>query len=148
MSKGAPPLALQPAQRVLAAFHHEFVHTDAAQTVTVPVKAGTFIPAKGVAVAVPTAFTTSGANASLLVGVTGDTDALMNATSTALQTRSDASGTEPKVAANAEDNLNGYLFTADGELLLTFAPAAAGATAGRAIVQVMFGVAATDGIAF
>lgn len=148
MSTGAPPLALQPAQRVLAVFHHEFVYGDAAQTVSIPVKAGTFIPAKGVAVAVKTAFTTSGSNASLLVGVTGDTDALMNATSTAIQTVSDASGTEPKIAANAEDNLNGYLFTEDSNILLTFTPASAGATAGRVIVQVMFGVAATDGVVF
>lgn len=148
MSTGAPVGMPVPGGRYLACFHHEFVFGDAAQTVSIPIQAGTFIPAKGVAVAVKTAFTTSGTNASLLIGVTGDTDALMNATSSAIETISDASGTEPKIAANAEANLNGYLFTADSNLLLTFAPASAGATAGRAIVQIQLGVATLDGINF
>jgi hypothetical protein len=129
-------------------FHVEITHNAASQTIEIPVQAGTYIPSRGVSVVVPTAFTTSDANASLLIGVTGDTDALMKATSTALQTQSDAGGTEPKIASNSEDNLNGYLFMQDGKLLLTFTAANAGATAGRAIVQVMLGVATLDGIDF
>lgn len=146
MATGAPTGMPVPGGRYPACFHVEFTEADASQTVSIPIQAGTFIhPPK---VAVPEAFATTGDNAALLIGVTGDTDALMNATSSAIQTISDASGTEPKIAANSEANLNGYLAAADTNLLLTFTAASAGATAGRAIVQVVLGVATLDGITY
>lgn len=148
MSTGAPAAALSPLLRNKVVFHHEFVYGDAAETVSIPVNAGTYVGPYDVSVNVVTAFDTSGNNASLLIGVTGDTDALMNATSSAIQTISDATGTEPKIAANAEANLNGYLFNAASNLLLTFAPASAGATAGRCIVRIEASVTSNDGIYF
>ena len=143
--KGAPAGMPVPNNSFPTVFHVEVTHEAASQTVTIPVQAGTFIPSRGVSVAVVEAFDAVGAE--LLIGVTGDTDALMNATSTAIGTISDAGGTEPKIAANAEANLNGYLFKADSNLLLTLTKGAGG-TKGRAIVQVMLGVATLDGIDF
>ena len=143
--KGVPAGMPVPNNSYPTVFHVELTHQAASQTVKIPVQAGTFIGPKGVALVVPTAFNATGA--ALEIGVEADTDALMNPTSTAIGTISAAGGTAPKVAANSEANLNGYLFVQDGFLAIKLTKGTGG-TAGRAIVQVALGVATLDGIDF
>jgi flagellar hook protein FlgE len=137
---------LHPLGNGLCAAHVEFTHVDGDYTVSIPVESGTYVGPGGVSVVVETAFDSTGTNASLLIGVEGDTDALMNATSSAIQTQSAGSGTAPKIAANSEANLNGYYFEEDGKLVLTFTAASAGATAGKAIARVVLSNVVNSGI--
>lgn len=157
---GAPPLALQVAQRVQMACHVEIKYTDATQVTSIPVKRGTFIdPVRLVKLtdfdgspALKVGISYNNTNNALDNALVDDDDALLNDTSAALGTQSDPTtsdggGAEPIVAANSEVGLNGWLMESDGYITITLT-AGTSPTKGRAILKIAFSCAATDGITF
>lgn len=108
--------------------HFDVNYNDAAGTYTIPVKAGTFVHEIGTFV--KTAFTTSGANASLTAGDGDSAHGYLDTGDTALETI-DTAVTQTRAAGEAY--AGGKYYAVDDTIDFVFVPAAAGATAGRVI---------------
>lgn len=112
--------------RGLTLVHFELTYDDVAGTYTIPVKSGTFVHEIGTFVT--TAFTTSGANASLTIGDGGSATGYMATTDTVLQTID----TVTMLASTAgEAYATGKFYSVDDTIDFAFVPAASGATAGK-----------------
>lgn len=138
MPSGGWNVAPQPNGGFAVTGQVRFDWGDVSQTMSCPVKAGTWVPKDGACVVVPEEFDGSGAefeigisydNANNVQGnaLVDDDDALLNGTSSAIGTQSDPTtsdggGAEPKVAGNSEVGLNGWWFESDGAITFKFAP--------------------------